>query len=122
MLSLIICLHISEFSHTDWCLFFCRLKVNHDSHEFILVLGIVANRDCHTRLRLAKSTAIGKISVREEMLKVYKFPCMPSIFFIKKCEKTAFGKTDRNCLVFANSRWEMLLKAIGQPLGTAKRV
>jgi hypothetical protein len=28
----------------------------------------------------------------------------------------------RNCSVSANSRWEMLLKVIGQPLGTAKRV
>ncbi len=29
---------------------------------------------------------------------------------------------DRNCSVLANSHWEMLLKVIGQPLGTAKRV
>jgi hypothetical protein len=29
---------------------------------------------------------------------------------------------DRNCSVLANSRWEMLLKVIGQPLGTAKMV
>ncbi len=29
---------------------------------------------------------------------------------------------DTNCSVLANSRWEMLLKVIGQPLGTAKRV
>ncbi len=29
---------------------------------------------------------------------------------------------DRNCSVLANSRWEMLLKVIWQPLGTAKRV
>jgi hypothetical protein len=29
---------------------------------------------------------------------------------------------DRNCLVLANSYWEMLLKVIGQLLGTAKRV
>jgi hypothetical protein len=28
----------------------------------------------------------------------------------------------RNCLVFANSRWEMLLKVIEQLLGTTKRV
>ncbi len=25
------------------CLFFCRLKINHDSHEFILEFGTVAN-------------------------------------------------------------------------------
>jgi hypothetical protein len=29
---------------------------------------------------------------------------------------------NRNCSVLANSRWEMLLKVIGQPLGTAKRL
>ncbi len=29
---------------------------------------------------------------------------------------------ERNCLVLANSCREMLLKFIGQPLGTAKRV
>jgi hypothetical protein len=29
---------------------------------------------------------------------------------------------DRNCSVLANSPWEMLLKVIGQLLGTAKRV
>jgi hypothetical protein len=32
------------------------------------------------------------------------------------------GKKDINCSVLANSRWEMLLKVTGQPLGTAKRV
>jgi hypothetical protein len=31
------------FSLSD-CLFFCRLKINHDSHEFILEFGTVANR------------------------------------------------------------------------------
>ncbi len=29
---------------------------------------------------------------------------------------------ERNCSVLANSCWEMLLKVIGQLLGTAKRV
>jgi hypothetical protein len=29
---------------------------------------------------------------------------------------------ERNCSVLANSHWEMLLKAMGQPLGTAKMV
>jgi hypothetical protein len=29
--------------NTDWCLFFRRLKINHDSHEFILESGTVAN-------------------------------------------------------------------------------
>jgi hypothetical protein len=28
----------------------------------------------------------------------------------------------RSCSVFADSRWEMLLKAIEKPLGTTKRV
>ncbi len=28
------------------CLFFCRLKINHDSHEFILEFGTVANSMC----------------------------------------------------------------------------
>ncbi len=42
----------------------------------------------------------------------------------KKCEKKRgpSEKRDGNCHVLANSRWEMLLKAVGQPLGTAKRV
>jgi hypothetical protein len=31
-------------------------------------------------------------------------------------------KRDRNCHVLADSRWEILLKAVEQPLGTAKRV
>jgi hypothetical protein len=31
-------------------------------------------------------------------------------------------KWTQNCSVFAHSRWEVLLKAIGQPLGTAKKV
>jgi hypothetical protein len=29
-------------------------------------------------------------------------------------------KMDRNCLVFANSHWEIILKAIGQQLDTAE--
>jgi hypothetical protein len=31
-------------------------------------------------------------------------------------------KRDGNCHFLADSRWEMLLKAVGQPLGTARRV
>jgi hypothetical protein len=27
----------------DWCLFFRRLKINHDTHEFILKSGTIAN-------------------------------------------------------------------------------
>jgi hypothetical protein len=35
-------LTFSGFFLTD-CLFFCWLKINHDSHEFILEFGTVAN-------------------------------------------------------------------------------
>jgi hypothetical protein len=31
-------------------------------------------------------------------------------------------KRDRICLILADSRWQMLFKAVGQPLSTAKRV
>jgi hypothetical protein len=31
-------------------------------------------------------------------------------------------KRDGNCYILANSRWEILLKVVEQPLGTAKRV
>jgi hypothetical protein len=34
----------------------------------------------------------------------------------------ALENRDGNCHVFANSRWEMLLKAIRQALGNAERV
>jgi hypothetical protein len=37
-------------------------------------------------------------------------------------EMRPFRKRDGNGLVFANSRWEMLLKAVGQPLGSANRI
>ncbi len=33
-----------------------------------------------------------------------------------------FRENGENCSVLAKSRWEMLLKVIGHPLGTAKRV
>jgi hypothetical protein len=33
-----------------------------------------------------------------------------------------FRKRDGNCHALADSCWEMLLKAVGQPLGTTKRV
>jgi hypothetical protein len=29
---------------STYCLFFCRLKINHDSYEFILEFGTVANK------------------------------------------------------------------------------
>jgi hypothetical protein len=37
------CPNIQILSITDWYLFFCWLKINHDSHEFILEFGTVAN-------------------------------------------------------------------------------
>jgi hypothetical protein len=30
-------------------LFFCRLKINHDSHEFILEIGTIANNTYHAK-------------------------------------------------------------------------
>jgi hypothetical protein len=42
----------------------------------------------------------------------------------KKCSKKRgpSEKRDGYCYVLADSCWEMLLKAVGKPLGTAKRV
>jgi hypothetical protein len=54
----------------------------------------------------------------EEPLMVLTFSNAPSNF--KKCSPSE--KRDGNCQVLADSRWEMLLKAVEQPLGTAKRV
>jgi hypothetical protein len=34
---------LTEFFSIDFCLFFCRLKINHDSHEFIPEFGTVEN-------------------------------------------------------------------------------
>jgi hypothetical protein len=53
-----------------------------------------------------------------ELLVVFKFSIPPLPF--NKTQPS--GKMDRNCEVFANGCSEMLLKVIGQPLGTAKRV
>jgi hypothetical protein len=39
---------------------------------------------------------------------------------LKKCGPSE--KKDGNCHILADSRWEMVLKAIGQPLVTTKRV
>ncbi len=41
-----------------------------------------------------------------------------------KCEQKCgpSGKRDGNCNVLADSRWEILLKAVELPLGTAKRI
>ncbi len=34
-------------NNNNRCLFFCRLKINHESHEFILESGTVANNTIH---------------------------------------------------------------------------
>jgi hypothetical protein len=51
---------ISGFCNTDWCLFFCRLKINRDSHEFILESGTVANStfkgSVHQKLRWVRNS------------------------------------------------------------------
>jgi hypothetical protein len=48
------------------------------------------------------------------------------VFKIFKCSfeflKIITEKRDGNCHVLADPRWEMLLKAVEQQLGTAKRV
>ncbi len=51
-----------------------------------------------------------------------KFSNAPSK--VKKCQQKRgpSEKRDGNCQVLADSRWEILLKAVEQPLGTAKRV
>jgi hypothetical protein len=46
--TMIICAYISGIPSNDWFLFFCRLKINHDSHEFILEFGTVANNNSKT--------------------------------------------------------------------------
>jgi hypothetical protein len=45
MLSMIIHVYISGFFPLLIVYFFCRLKINHDSHEFILEFSTVANSD-----------------------------------------------------------------------------
>jgi hypothetical protein len=46
--TVIICAYNSGIPSTDWCLFFCRLKINNDSHEFILEFRTVANNNSKT--------------------------------------------------------------------------
>jgi hypothetical protein len=45
--------------------------------------------------------------------------CHPSLIF--RNVRSFLRENRQKSLVFANSRWEMLLKTIGQLLGTAKR-
>ncbi len=42
-------------------------------------------------------------------------------FYCRICIKAAWRKMVRNCLFFADSHLEMLLKAIGQLLGAAEK-
>ncbi len=56
----------------------------------------------------------------EKPLKVFKYCFVPSLFNILKCKKVS-SRNGQKSLVFAICRWEMLLKTIGQLLGTAKR-
>jgi hypothetical protein len=75
------------------------------------------------RLRLAKNDVGYRRSVSEMSCSgVLKFPCAPSIYYIKNYKHAASRNMDRNGSVFANSRLERLLKAIVQLLGTAERV
>jgi hypothetical protein len=45
---------------------------------------------------------------------------VPSIYNISNYKLAVSRKINRNCVVFANGCWEMLLKAIGQQWGTLK--
>jgi hypothetical protein len=74
------------------------------------------------RLRLAKSKVIGQSCDRRGAAEGLKFSCLLSILNIEKCYQAASREMDRNCLIFADSRWEMPLKPIGKPLSTAKSV
>jgi hypothetical protein len=60
--------------------------------------------------------------IEEEPLVVFKtFKC--SFAFLKMLtEMRSFRKKAGNCHVSADSRWEMLLKVVGQRLGNAQRV
>jgi hypothetical protein len=78
MFDFIHCPCLTIYFFYDWyfvsmpdCLFFCRLKINHDSHEFILEFGTVANnyyRKCiniyiPARTLLTHLAACGIVSV-----------------------------------------------------------
>jgi hypothetical protein len=48
-----------NYSYNNRCLFFRRLKINHESHEFILESGTVANNDvCHCEDKKRKHSEI----------------------------------------------------------------
>ncbi len=65
---MIIRVHISGFFITDLCLFFCRLKINHDYHEFILEFGTVANIYHEDSLRIVScSVAFIEVELSERM-------------------------------------------------------
>jgi hypothetical protein len=60
--------------------------------------------------------------LEEEPLVVFKiFKC--SFDFLKMLtEMQPFRKKAGNCHVLADSRWEMLLKVVGQPQGNTQRM
>jgi hypothetical protein len=58
----------------------------------------------------------------EEPLLALKFSNAPWTLINVTRKPDPSEKRDRNCHILADSYWEMLLKAVRQPLGTAKRV
>jgi hypothetical protein len=60
--------------------------------------------------------------IRKEPLSIKKIFTAPSTFNKREQKRGLSEKRDGNCHVLAGSPWEMLLKAVEQPLGTAKRV
>ncbi len=55
-----------------------------------------------------------------EPLKVLKILLFALDFLYQEMLTGVLRKMDRNCLVFANSNWEIILKAIRQQLDTAE--
>jgi hypothetical protein len=71
-------------------------------------------RERRTRLKLAKSMAIGHIYVGREPTEGLKMFLVAFDFYINvnECKMVASRKMERNCLVLSSSRWERLLKVI----------
>ncbi len=71
-------LHSGNLIHNiDWCLFFCRLKINHDSHEFILESGTIMNRQSVYR----QNVYLDK-TYKDKTSQVNKFPKRPANFHV----------------------------------------
>jgi hypothetical protein len=75
-------------------------------------------------LRLVKSYVAGKIFPRKGTIVGFKnFPILLRLTLKIITESRPFSeKKNGNCRIFADSCWEMLLKAIGQAQGTAKSI